>query len=215
MRVLTNKEQPIRACYGLLRAPTISKGVSANTKLTVHDIAREEGVMQPPLQPSTAPLAAPDITTAIINGRQPAPTQRQGVDAQGLATPRRLERATHAARILKSSGRVATVRSLTSALMALRPRRGGARHQARQPQNDPGEIFVVTRVERTRTFIFFGMPRAKKYPPIGGEMPQDKVARLPFAKMRSISDSARLVSPRNLDRPQALYTRVLQRGVNR
>jgi DNA invertase Pin-like site-specific DNA recombinase len=56
----------------LARAHDVQGRLSQNTKLTVHDIAREEGVTAAYLfNLLRLPWLAPDITTAIINGRQP------------------------------------------------------------------------------------------------------------------------------------------------
>ena len=56
----------------IARAHDIQGRLSQNTKLTVHDIAREEGVTSAYLYNLLRlPWLAPDITTAIINGRQP------------------------------------------------------------------------------------------------------------------------------------------------
>jgi hypothetical protein len=48
------------------------------------------------------PWLAPDITTAIVNGRQPQHLNAKTYDAQGLAAPDRLGRAAPAVRILKN-----------------------------------------------------------------------------------------------------------------
>jgi site-specific DNA recombinase len=56
----------------IVRAHDIQRRLSQNTSLTVHDIAREEGVTAAYLYNLLRlPWLAPDITTAIINGRQP------------------------------------------------------------------------------------------------------------------------------------------------
>jgi hypothetical protein len=56
----------------IARAHDVQRRLSQNTKLTVHDIAREEGVTAAYLfNLLRLPWLAPDITTAIINGRQP------------------------------------------------------------------------------------------------------------------------------------------------
>jgi site-specific DNA recombinase len=56
----------------IVRAHDVQGRLSQNTKLTVHDIAREEGVTAAYLfNLLRLPWLAPDITTAIINGRQP------------------------------------------------------------------------------------------------------------------------------------------------
>ena len=56
----------------IARAHDVQGRLSQNTKLTVHDIAREEGVTAAYLfNLLRLPWLAPDITTAIINGRQP------------------------------------------------------------------------------------------------------------------------------------------------
>jgi site-specific DNA recombinase len=77
MRILVNGSDDQRtADLSLLRIITrahdVQRGLSQNTKLTVHDIAREEGVTAAYLfNLLRLPWLAPDITTAIINGRQP------------------------------------------------------------------------------------------------------------------------------------------------
>jgi site-specific DNA recombinase len=56
----------------IARAHDIQGRLSQNTKLTVHDIAREEGVTAAYIYTLLRlPWLAPDITTAIVNGRQP------------------------------------------------------------------------------------------------------------------------------------------------
>jgi site-specific DNA recombinase len=56
----------------IARAHDVQGRLGQNTKLTVHDIAREEGVTAAYLYNLLRlPWLAPDITTAIINGRQP------------------------------------------------------------------------------------------------------------------------------------------------
>ena len=108
----------------IARAHDIQGRLSQNTKLTVHDIAREEGVTcSLPFQPPSAPLAGTRHHNGHYQRSSAAPTQCQGVDAQGLATARRLGSATHAARILKISAVWRQLRPLKSALMALRTRR--------------------------------------------------------------------------------------------
>ena len=57
----------------IARAHDIQGRLSQNTKLTVHDIARDEGVTAAYLYNLLRlPWLAPDITTAIVNGRQPS-----------------------------------------------------------------------------------------------------------------------------------------------
>ena len=67
------RRQPIRACSGSWLAPThIQARLIQNPKLTVHDIAREERVSAAYLYTLLRlPWLAPDITTAIVNGRKP------------------------------------------------------------------------------------------------------------------------------------------------
>jgi hypothetical protein len=66
------RHQPIRACSESLRAHHIQARLIQNPKLTVHDIAREEQVSTAYLYSLLRlPWLAPDITTAIINGRKP------------------------------------------------------------------------------------------------------------------------------------------------
>jgi hypothetical protein len=56
----------------IARAHDIQGRLSQNTELTVHDIAREEGVTAAYVYTLLRlPWLAPDITTAIVNGRQP------------------------------------------------------------------------------------------------------------------------------------------------
>jgi site-specific DNA recombinase len=56
----------------IARAHDIQRRLSQNTELTVHDIAREEGVTAAYIYTLLRlPWLAPDITTAIVNGRQP------------------------------------------------------------------------------------------------------------------------------------------------
>jgi hypothetical protein len=54
------------------RAHDLQARLAQNTKLTVHDIAREERVTAAYIYALLRlPWLAPDITTAIVNGRQP------------------------------------------------------------------------------------------------------------------------------------------------
>jgi site-specific DNA recombinase len=54
------------------RAHDIQARLSQNTELTVHDVAREEHVTAAYIYTLLRlPWLAPDITTAIVNGRQP------------------------------------------------------------------------------------------------------------------------------------------------
>jgi site-specific DNA recombinase len=56
----------------IARAHDIQGRLIQNTELTVHDIAREERVTATYIYALLRlPWLAPDITTAIINGRQP------------------------------------------------------------------------------------------------------------------------------------------------
>jgi hypothetical protein len=56
----------------IARAHDVQGRLNQNTKLTVHDIAREEKVTAAYLYNLLRlPWLAPDITTAIVNGRQP------------------------------------------------------------------------------------------------------------------------------------------------
>jgi site-specific DNA recombinase len=77
MRMLVDGSDDQRAADPSLlriiaRAHDVQGRLSQNTKLTVHDIAREEGVTAAYLfNLLRLPWLAPDITTAIINGRQP------------------------------------------------------------------------------------------------------------------------------------------------
>jgi hypothetical protein len=77
MRMLVNGSEDQRAVDpSLLRiiasAHDVQGRLTQNIKLTVHDIAREEGVTAAYLYNLLRlPWLAPDITTAIINGRQP------------------------------------------------------------------------------------------------------------------------------------------------
>jgi site-specific DNA recombinase len=56
----------------IARAHDIQARLNQNTNLTVHDIAREERVTAAYIYTLLRlPWLAPDITTAIVNGRQP------------------------------------------------------------------------------------------------------------------------------------------------
>ena len=62
----------------IARAHDIQGRLSQNTELTVHDIAREERVTAAYIYILLRlPWLAPDITTAIVNGRQPQPLNAQ------------------------------------------------------------------------------------------------------------------------------------------
>jgi len=65
-------QRRIQACLGLSRAHDIRLRLIQNTQLSVHDIARQERVSAAYIY-ILLRLAwlAPDITTAIVNGRQP------------------------------------------------------------------------------------------------------------------------------------------------
>ncbi|PNG24187.1 resolvase, partial [Methylocella silvestris] len=57
----------------LARAHRVQSSLSKNPKLSVRDVALEEGVTAPHLYSILRlPWLAPDITTAIVNGRQPS-----------------------------------------------------------------------------------------------------------------------------------------------
>src|SRR5262249_5997874 len=56
----------------VFRAHDIQERLSQNTDLTIRDIAREEGITSAYIYTLLRlPWLAPDITTAIVNGRQP------------------------------------------------------------------------------------------------------------------------------------------------
>jgi site-specific DNA recombinase len=69
-----NQIAPDRSLLRIIaRAHDIQARLIHNTKLTVHDVAREERVTAAYIYILLRlPWLAPDITTAIINGRQPA-----------------------------------------------------------------------------------------------------------------------------------------------
>jgi site-specific DNA recombinase len=74
--LVENSEDQTAADPSLLRiiarAHDIQTRLSQNTKLTVHDIAHEERVTAAYIYTLLRlPWLAPDITTAIVNGRQP------------------------------------------------------------------------------------------------------------------------------------------------
>ena len=73
------------------RAHGIQAQLTENSKLTVHDIARAERVSAGYLYALLRlPWLAPDITTAIVNGRQPL-TQRHEIDAANRTPTHRLD----------------------------------------------------------------------------------------------------------------------------
>ena len=74
--LVQNSEDPAKADPSLLRIIARAHGIQArlihNTELTVHDIAREERVSAAYIYNLLRlPWLAPDITAAIVNGRQP------------------------------------------------------------------------------------------------------------------------------------------------
>jgi site-specific DNA recombinase len=78
MRMLVENSDDQRAADASLlriiaRAHDVQARLIQNSKLTVHDIAREEHVTAAYIYTLLRlPWLAPDITTAIVNGRQPA-----------------------------------------------------------------------------------------------------------------------------------------------
>ena len=75
----------------IARAHDIQGRLSQNTKLTVHDIARDEGVTAAYLYNLLRlPWLAPDITTAIVNGRQPRQLNAKTLMREGVAASGRL-----------------------------------------------------------------------------------------------------------------------------
>ena len=75
----------------IARAHDVQGRLGQNTKLTVHDIAREERVTAAYLyQPPSAALAGTRHHHGHCQRSPTATTQCQNVDAQGLAIPRRL-----------------------------------------------------------------------------------------------------------------------------
>jgi hypothetical protein len=77
MRMLVDNTDPRASANAsllriIVRAHNIQTRLVRNTKLTVHDIARTEGVSAAYIYTLLRlPWLAPDITTAIVNGRQP------------------------------------------------------------------------------------------------------------------------------------------------
>jgi site-specific DNA recombinase len=77
MRMLVdNSNEQTAADPSLLRligrAHDIQERLSQNTELTVHQVAREQGITSAYIYTLLRlPWLAPDITTAIVNGRQP------------------------------------------------------------------------------------------------------------------------------------------------
>jgi len=77
MRMLVDNADPRASASAsllriIVRAHDIQTRLVQNTKLTVHDIARTEGVSAAYIYTLLRlPWLAPDITTAILNGRQP------------------------------------------------------------------------------------------------------------------------------------------------
>ncbi len=74
--VFDNPDDQKRADASLLRimarAHDIQRRLNQNPQLSVHDIAREERITAAYIYPLLRlPWLAPDIATAIVNGRQP------------------------------------------------------------------------------------------------------------------------------------------------
>ena len=70
VRMAMTRQQPIHAQI-IARAHHIQARLIQNPKLTVHDLAREELSAAYLYSLLRLPWLAPDITTAIINGRKP------------------------------------------------------------------------------------------------------------------------------------------------
>ena len=93
MRMLVeNADEQTAADPSLLRiiarAHDIQGRLSQNTELTVHDIAREERVTAAYIYTLLRlPWLAPDITMAIVNGRQPQPLNAQTLMRQASRLP--------------------------------------------------------------------------------------------------------------------------------
>ena len=82
------------------RAHDVQRRLAEDTTLTVHDIAREQRVTPKYLYILLRlRWLAPDITTAIVNGRQPLTAQCHALDAADCAVTGRLVRTTRLARL--------------------------------------------------------------------------------------------------------------------
>ena len=95
MRVLVENSDDQTADPSLLRiiarAHDIQARLNQNAKLTVHDIAREEHVSAAYIYNLLRlPWLAPDITTAIVHGRQPRQLNAKKSNATGIAAAGRL-----------------------------------------------------------------------------------------------------------------------------
>ena len=105
MRMLVEStEDQTAADPGLLRiiarAHDMQGRLMRNTDLTLHVIASQEGVTAGYVSRLLRlPSLAPDIITAIINGKNSASTHRQKVDATGTPDTGRLDRTAKAARL--------------------------------------------------------------------------------------------------------------------
>jgi site-specific DNA recombinase len=110
MRVLVENNVDQTADPSLLRiiarAHDIQTRLIQNAKLTVHEIARQEHVSAAYIYNLLRlPWLAPDITTAIVHGRQPRQLNGQDANAAGIAVAGRLGRTANAARVsLKQIG---------------------------------------------------------------------------------------------------------------
>jgi hypothetical protein len=179
MRMLVNGcDDPAAAEPSLLRiivrAHDVQGRLSQNAKLTVHDIAREEGVTAAYLYNLLRlPWLAPDITTAIVNGRQP----RQLNAMTLMRKASRLPADWAAQRMLLGFWKIAdwapTIlsRALT---FILAPRRLSQQQQKSQPRIARWEIFVVTRAKRTTHIRLCGMRHARNARRFAAKCPKTK-----------------------------------------
>ena len=78
------RQNPIRALRIVARAHDIQERLFMNSELTLHAIASEEHVTPGYVSRLLRlPSLAPDIATAIINGKNSASAHRQEADATG------------------------------------------------------------------------------------------------------------------------------------
>ena len=146
------KPRPIPACSGLSSpARTISRGASSqNTDLTVQDIACEERVTAAYIYTLLRlPWLAPDITTAIVNGRQPQQLSAKTLMRKASRFPADWTEQRTLLGFEKSGSEStidarSSVRSLLDASLLTRLQ------QKSKPRNAPREIFAVACAEIPR-----------------------------------------------------------------
>ena len=132
----------------IARAHDIQGRLSQNTDLTVHDIAREERVTAAYIYTLLRlPWLAPDITTAIVNGRHPQQLNAKTLMRKASRLPADWTDATRILKNLAGAAKRMHVRSSARSLLdvSLLTRL----QQKSKPRNARREIFAYVLHERT------------------------------------------------------------------